>query len=102
MKREVAVAIVEASDGECQLREDYSGRGMFGKTTFAVEFENMGEFMCSMVIAGKYIASDEESYNNMADSDEELTEPEITHEDFCEEIRTLSFDSMGRSGQIAY
>lgn len=90
MKLEAAKEIVDCSDGNCELYENYSGRGMYGKSTTAVTFDNLGEFICSAVIAGKYIAMAGEDGN-----------PELEHEEFCEELRTLRFDQLGK-GQIAY
>ena len=34
---------------DCELREDYSGRGMMGKTTHAVVVDDVGELMCDVI-----------------------------------------------------
>ena len=44
MKREIAELIVD-QDYDLQIYEDYSGRGMYGKTTTAIQCDNIQDFM---------------------------------------------------------
>lgn len=51
MHEGIAQGIVDAAemDGlELRLREDYSGRGMYGETTAAIVADNIGEFMAGL------------------------------------------------------
>lgn len=77
MDRELAEAIVEAIEnngGEAELREDYSGRGMYGKTTTGVVFD--GDLVSAII--------------NNADLFVEDDDPKF-------ETRSLCEDSMGLS-----
>lgn len=48
MKLKTAQAIIEAAETnsfEMELREGYSGRGMFGKTTVGIVYKNLGDLL---------------------------------------------------------
>jgi hypothetical protein len=34
---------------DCEIREDYSGRGMMGNTTHAVIVDDVGDLMCDVI-----------------------------------------------------
>jgi len=79
MKAKTADALKEAADSmgiELQVRDDYSGRGMYGKTTHAVVGELNTIFQC---IA--FAASDIVDEDNL--------------DDFTWEMGKLRRDSMG-------
>ena len=51
MHEEIAQGIVEGAEVEgleLQLRENYSGRGMYGSTTAAIVADSLGEFMVGL------------------------------------------------------
>ena len=62
MKKRVAelvVAAIISSDGEAEIYEDYSGRGMFGKTTTAVVTDLSSELVVKSIMVDGYSFEDE-------------------------------------------
>lgn len=52
MKIEVAKFLKEASENagnECEIREDYSGRGMFGRITVGVVVDSQGQLLVDVI-----------------------------------------------------
>jgi hypothetical protein len=76
MTEEVASLLTE-NMGE--IRDEYSGRGMFGKTTYAVVFDSQGEFQRALLYAAYSLGE------NGADDAEGL----------LKELCDLGIDSMG-------
>ena len=77
---------VDAMFEDFEIRKEYSGRGMHGKTTTALECNSVTEFI-SLMFAAVDVAS-----RNPGDVPEEFT---------LDADRGLSFDSMGQ-GVIVY
>ena len=62
MERKLAEAIIEAMDNswdEAELYEEYSGRGMYGKTTCGVVAEGIGSVL-AMVISNADLFVDDD------------------------------------------
>ncbi len=92
MKLEIAKLIVDSAeklDLEVKLREGYSGRGMFGKTTAGIVGSKASITKATAYAAYRFGSED------LPEIDEDL---EI--EEFLEEL-DFSWDSMGRD-EIAY
>ncbi len=93
MKLAHAIAIDKAASEmgvEVTLYEEYSGRGMYGKTTAGV-VGRLNEIIACIAQAAVRIAW--------------LEEPEYdpqTSNDFVSDMKKLSWDSMGRSDMIVY
>lgn len=52
MQQALAEAVQEAADNagiDCDLREDYSGRGMYGRSTYALVFNDMSDALAAML-----------------------------------------------------
>lgn len=64
---------------ESEVREDYSGRGMYGESTSGVVVNSVEDFVRMVALTVAYIE----------DFDE--------REDFATEIQNIKTDSMGRS-----
>jgi hypothetical protein len=82
MKQEAAELLKECADDDCSMRSDYSGRGMFGKSTHAVTFESMSDFHTALANAAWALGEN---------SDAEL----------LEELKGLGSDAMG-TGIVVY
>src|SRR4051812_40936618 len=91
MKIETAQAIVAAAEEVglegVTLYEGYSGRGMYGKTTAAVCFDRLGDFLAAVA----RVAADLQ-FDSAADG---------RADDFCAELQRLGTDGMGR-GTVIY
>jgi hypothetical protein len=77
MKRESAEQIIRAGElcgAECEFRPDYSGRGMMGKTTAAVIFGCINDFVEAVAYAA--ISSDD-------------------HDALIEDVRKFRTDNIG-------
>jgi hypothetical protein len=85
MKLEFAQKLADASDGELDLYEDYSGRGMFGKTTAGITGSKKS-IMRTAIIVGFEMGSNGEEHQ---------------FEEFLETIDNLRFDNLGMD-MIAY
>ena len=70
------------------IRNDYSGRAMYGREVYGAVFDDMKE-MLAAVARTAYEAGTKLEYN------------EEESEDILEDLENLSFDSMGR-GVIIY
>ncbi len=85
MKDSVAHAIVEAGNGEVEIYENYSGRGMFGKCTTAITCDQSQQvFALARAVR-----------NATRDNDEKLVEELL---DFSQSMKS---DSLGL-GMIYY
>lgn len=87
MKIEVAKAIVEAANEcgyEMKLREDYSGRGMFGRTTTGIVYDSESDMLKSVALAAIRV------------KEKESEEGAMTAEEFIDEL-DFSRDNMGYS-----
>jgi hypothetical protein len=65
----------KGNGGEVSLYKNYSGRGMYGKTTIGFVMPHIG-FLLAMAAEARVKKADKE--------------------DFCEELRKVAQDSMGR------
>lgn len=93
MKIEIAKSIVEAAEDmgeELELRESYSGRGMYGKETAGIVFDSIGVLMAAVARTG-YNLCEIDSSDGSSESPYEL-EQELIH---------THMDSMGL-GTIIY
>ena len=97
MNEQTAQFLVEATENagnqEIDLREDYSGRGMYGRSTVAVVVDDFGQLLADVL---NYIQE------NIGEGDE-TTEGQRTWEgaNLTEKIGRFSVDSMGR-GVVIY
>jgi hypothetical protein len=70
MKQSTAEALKRAGDWvgvEVTIHPDYSGRGMFGKTTVAIELEAPSELSVLVAVATKMYVSDVDFKGFLAD-----------------------------------
>lgn len=92
MRAAIAQAIFDASENnglELQLIDDYSGRGMFGKSTHAISgSESEFRSACCHASAAIALLGTEES--------------EIFLEEFCDEVGGFRTDNMGRTNLVWY
>jgi len=87
MKEKSAKLIEEAADElgyDTDIREDYSGRWMFGKTTHAIVVDTQSNFVGAVAFVAVNMDNDTEE-----------------SDDFIEDMQNIHFDSMGIS-IIAY
>jgi len=85
MKKELAERIVEILrefDDRAEIYEDYSGRGMFGRTTTGVVFSNYTALMQALYCLGHDIA-------------EECVDDDTEYYDTLAEIGKFRFDNLG-------
>jgi hypothetical protein len=82
MRQEVAELL---SEDMGEIREDYSGRGMYGKSTHAVVFDSRGEYESALIYA---------AYEVGARGNDDV-------EGILGELRNLGTDSMGM-GIVVY
>jgi sugar phosphate isomerase/epimerase len=94
MKIEIAKAIVETAEElgiEINLYENYSGRGMFGRTTAGIVYDKDGDLLQAVAKAAKV-------YTEITDEARENgIELAFDVDDFIHGLKNLSSDSMGRS-----
>jgi hypothetical protein len=99
MKIETAKAIVAAAEeiglDSVRLYEDYSGRGMYGRTTTGVVADSWGDLIKCVALAAGHIAQDETDLDTPNEREDGLT-----LDDFVQDL-DLSSDQMGR-GLIVY
>ena len=98
MRIETARAVAAAGDAagfEFEVREAYSGRGMFGQTTAALEYDSLGELLGAVAVAGARAA---EAANNGPDP--RNADP-FTLDDLAEDLHRVRVDKMGR-GWVIY
>jgi hypothetical protein len=76
MTKEAAEILAECSEAECNVRDDYSGRGMYGKVVHAVSFDSTDDLHTALLEAG-FKLGEESNY------------------DLLEELKGLGSDGMG-------
>jgi hypothetical protein len=89
VKKETAELLVEAAHDEninATLRKDYSGRGMYGKTTHAVELPRLDQLAAIAAVAAAEMVREQ---------DGKIVPPEYTLRDFVDDLRRLRSDNMG-------
>jgi hypothetical protein len=80
MQKKTAVALRNAAEElgvDIEVDKDYSGRGMFGDTTYAVTVSGVASLATLIAVAGRSMNS-------------------ASHEDFVEDMQNLRSDNMGR------
>ena len=80
MQKKTAVALRNAAEElgvDIEVDNDYSGRGMFGDTTYAVTVSGVASLATLIAVAGRSMNS-------------------ASHEDFVEDMQNLRSDNMGR------
>jgi uncharacterized NAD-dependent epimerase/dehydratase family protein len=86
MKKETAIKLRRAARrlgyDDVRIRSDYSGRGMYGKTCYALTVPNFA-YVAAMAAAARMKKGE-------------------SREDFAEEIRQLGWDGMGRDSIVVY
>ena len=98
MTKELAEFLRDATNHcgqqEIDVRENYSGRGMYDRTTYAVVVDNPMELMINVV---QHIR---ETIENMEDQGKNFRLYEFIPE--VSDVAALRTDSMGRSGTVIY
>ena len=87
MNKNLAEKIAEYSHGDVEVLEEYSGRGMYGKTTTALTADSLSSILVGVVYAAASIA-ESEFY-------EEDIEEDCTIDDLAEFAEDMSQDSLG-------
>ena len=88
MRKETAIAIHEAAEEEgfdVGIRDDYSGRGMMGKSTYAITIGTHSELLTAVAAVGV-----------------QLEWGTTESENFIEDCKSFRFDSMGRDSMVVY
>lgn len=96
MEKAIAKHIIAAAEViglELELREDYSGRGMYGSETVAICGSDR-EFRQACCYAAGTIDSQPKN--------EEDSEDVFDLDQFCEEMASLRTDNMGMSSTVWY
>jgi hypothetical protein len=96
MEKSIAKHIIAASETiglGLELREDYSGRSMYGSETFAIVGDER-EFRQAIC----YAAATIEDAEGTAEDPEDV----FDLDQFCEEMASLRTDNMGRSSLVWY
>ncbi len=104
MKKETADSICSAlatKGAEFDRLEDYSGRGMFGKTTVGIVVGDIGTFIGAVAYATVDLAYDVADAGDSDDGRREV-EAEAALTAFIEDVRGVSFDQMGNSDVVVY
>lgn len=99
MKLEHAQRIVRAANDiglDVTLREDYSGRGMYGKTTTGV-VGSQSDIIASIATAAYWLGQDSVQKEDIRDIEDVEGD-----EAFLEAMGQLVFDNMGRDNLIVY
>lgn len=103
MDKPVADAILAAADAigiEMTIREDYSGRGMYGKATTGIVYDGLGNLLQCVATAVCDLKEEADYRDSLPfdEDDEEGGEEDfLSPEDFCEALAHFRFDNMGRS-----
>lgn len=84
MEKITAEKLVEFNN-EFEIYENYSGRGMYGKTTYGVQVDSLSDLIGAAFQLGLHCNSEESSI-------EFSTETEIIEED----LHNLNWDNLGR------
>lgn len=98
MKAESAAALsraIDELDAEHAVRTDYSGRGMYGRTTHAVVCD-VNTLVAAAAIAGRDLAFCVADAGNREATKEEAAATQSLA-DFIADLRELRVDDMGRS-----
>lgn len=82
---------------ECDIIEGYSGRGMFGDETIAIQIDHSG-FYQIIAIAAMRVKEDEDTHRDAADGDDE----HLNSEDFVTALGELQVDTLGKRGVVYY
>ena len=82
---------------ECDLIEDYSGRGMFGDKTIAVKIDHDGFYQIIAIAAMRVKEDEDERSHHDVDEDER-----IDSEDFVTALGELQVDTLGKRGVVYY
>jgi hypothetical protein len=99
MTEEMANAFDEFSPTDLEIHDDYSGRGMDGKQTFAVCFDSEGEFLRALVDVAFQVGFDNAVMEDCADSTEVWRSQ---MESLAKELRKgFATDSLG-TGIVVY
>ncbi len=77
MKYDIAKVVVECGqnyDYDLKLYKDYSGRGMYGRTTTGIEYSNTGDLIAAFILAAteSEYANDDEFIDDLVDTAENL------------------------------
>lgn len=105
MDKPVADAIIAAADAiglEMSIRESYSGRGMYGKDTVAVIYEDTNDLLKAVATAVIDLKDAEEYVTHRQEQGEEVDDVALRAEDFVEELGGFRYDNMGRDSLIVY
>ncbi len=89
MRLKTAEALVSIGTN-LELREEYSGRGMYGEKTSGV-VGNLSDLLFSVANVSFDLGVDLESENGLTDFDE-----------FMEDVKNIKSDNMGRVNMIFY
>jgi hypothetical protein len=105
MDKLIALAIVRAADTigglEVGVREGYSGRGMFGNGETAVTFESRSDLMRCVALAAVQVQEDETQRCDLAEDEVAPGDLGLTLDTFLDGL-DFEYDTMGRSGSVAY
>lgn len=80
MNHNLAELIVDNSNGDFSVYENYSGRSMYGNTTTGVVYTNNGELMAAIGLI----------------CDEDLDNYKLSREKIMKECCKFRFDNMGK------
>lgn len=101
MNKETAQFLVEVTDyygnQEATIRENYSGRGMYGRETVAIVVDSFGQLLADVL---NYIRDNIGDYRDAEDG-YKVTTWEGSNLNLIEEIGQFSVDSMGH-GVVIY
>lgn len=91
MNKEIAEMIVDHSNGDLELHEEYSGRGMYGKTTCAVSGDHRDvmssiAYVFELLINEALDATDDKDHEDILNRSQELSKF----------LGNMSTDSLGR------
>lgn len=81
MQKIIAERIVEAienNDGEARIYENYSGRGMYGKTTTGVVVEN-GDLVSSIILCAELFIITDTTDDELLEAIENITQFKSDH-----------------------
>ncbi len=106
MKESVVDALLLAAEengAEASKRTNYSGRGMYGKTTVGLVIADR-DFLPAALIAVVRLKEDQDAREEEAALDNQTygTADVLTVEDFIEDLSRVQSDNMGRDDMIKY
>jgi hypothetical protein len=100
MKKSTADAIKHTlgwAGTECEVRDEYSGRGMYGDKTAAI-VGTQSEIIYVLAETARYLGRMEER----AEHEGDCGEAEKASDEFMKDIQRLRWDSMGRDNSVCY